>query len=417
MFHRCGCRDVWALLLLAVLLRAAVMVRGSGAFEDPDNYLPLARSLASGAGFTQDGRPTAYRPPLYPLMLAPLCSDRLAVWRVAVLHLVLGAGTVWLTAAAAKGSGLTPERAALAALVTACDPVLVWQSRAVMTETPAAFLIAAALVALCLPRWFGPLLGGIGLGLAAACRPSLLSGAVLTIFGAFLAAPGDLKARLLRGGLLAVTAVGVLTPWAIRNAVVLGTPVWTTTHGGYTLALANNPVYYREVVNGAPGRVWTGADQLRWWQWVTSATAGMSEVEADRYLRAQVWSLARARPRDFGQAVLARLAHFWSVAPAAAVYPAGVRVATMVWTIPLWAALALGLVQPGLWRWPRIAAPLVVTGLVLVHALFWTDLRMRAPIVSALALVAAGAAFPRVSPGRINSVNEAQPSDQVKVEG
>ena len=47
------------------------MMRGSGAFDDPDNYLPMARSLASGDGFSFKGRPTAYRPPLYPLVLVP----------------------------------------------------------------------------------------------------------------------------------------------------------------------------------------------------------------------------------------------------------------------------------------------------------------------------------------------------------
>ncbi len=34
---------------------------------------------------------------------------------------------------------------------------------------------------------------------------------------------------------------------------LFGEPVWTTTHGGHTLALANNPVYYAEVVNGPAG--------------------------------------------------------------------------------------------------------------------------------------------------------------------
>ena len=56
--------------------------------------------------------------------------------------------------------------------------------------------------------------------------------------------PGDGRLRLMRGGLLAVTLVLVLSPWMIRNLLVFGEPVWTTTHGGYTLALANNPVYY-----------------------------------------------------------------------------------------------------------------------------------------------------------------------------
>ena len=152
--------------MLGVLVRAAVMLRGPGAFDDPDNYLPLARSVAAGDGFTWKGRPTAYRPPLYPLLLAPAISilGEHFVWGVAFLHLGLGAGTVWLTAVAAKGSGLSPARSALAALVTACDPVLVWQSRSVMTETPTAFFLAAALAALTCRGWLGPVLGGLALG-------------------------------------------------------------------------------------------------------------------------------------------------------------------------------------------------------------------------------------------------------------
>jgi hypothetical protein len=387
---------LWLVIAVAVVVRAGVMAIGTGAFADPDNYLPLARSLAKGSGFALDGRPTAYRPPLYPMLLAPLCSNGGAppVWGIAVLHVVIGAGTVWLTAVAAKGSGLSSPRAALAAFITACDPVLAWQSRYVMTETPTAFFHAGALAALCLTGRLGPLLGGAALGLAGLCRPSALAGLCLVVLAALVVEPGGLKDRLARGFVLGATAIAVLAPWAIRNSIVLGSTVWTTTHGGYTLALANNAVYYREVVNGPPGRVWTGALQRQWWHEVNLATAGMSEPEADRYLRAGVWSLVRERPGDFGRATLARLAHFWSLAPAASVYPAGVRWASMAWTFPLWALVILGLFRRGLWCWPRIAAPAVAIGLSLVHALFWTDLRMRAPIVPALALIAAGAVLP-----------------------
>ena len=88
---------------------------------------------------------------------------------------------------------------------------------------------------------------------------------------------------------------------------------------------------------------------------------------------------------------LSRLARFWSLAPATAVYSPVVRWATALWTVPLWIALVLGLFRRQLWQWPQVAAPLCVIGLTLVHALYWTDLRMRAPIVPAIALIAAGA--------------------------
>ena len=383
-------------LVLSVVVRAAVMARGSGTFDDPDNYRPLARSLAAGEGFAHKGRPTAYRPPLYPLLLAPIIRvlGARADLGIALLHLGLGAGTVWMTAVAARGSGLSDPRVVLAALVAACDPVLIWQSRSVMTETPTAFLVAASLAGLHRAGWWGPAWGGLGLGLAALCRPSILAGAVLTILAGLVVPPGQGRDRLARSGLLATVLGLILMPWMVRNLGVFGEPVWTTTHGGYTLALANNPVYYREVLNGPPGRTWTGQDQWAWWDSVNRATAGMSEPQADRHLKAMVWHLARERPGDFCRASLARLGRFWGVAPAAAVYSRSSRWATLAWTVPLWVALALGLVQPALWRWPRIAAPMLVIGLTLVHAVFWTDLRMRAPIVPAIALIAAAARLP-----------------------
>src|SRR5579883_2984051 len=110
-------------------------------------------------------------------------------------------------------------------------------SRSVMTETPAAFLVAASLAGLSRGGWWGPAWGGLGLGLAGLCRPSLLAGAVLTVLAGLVVPPGTGRDRLARSGLLAITVALVLLPWMVRNLWVFGEPVWTTTHGGYTLAL------------------------------------------------------------------------------------------------------------------------------------------------------------------------------------
>jgi 4-amino-4-deoxy-L-arabinose transferase-like glycosyltransferase len=388
---------VWGAVLLAVALRAGVMVRSSGSFEDPDNYLQLARSLESGKGYSLAGRPTAYRPPLYPLMLAPLVkiTGNRAWPGIAVLHLVLGAATVWLTASAARGWGLSPRRSLLAALIAAADPVLVWQSRAVMTETPSAFLVALVLAGTSRGQRMGAVLGGLALGLLALCRPSGLVPAAIAIAAAIVLPPGNWKERTLRAGLLAATTLLCLVPWIVRNTLVFGRPICTTTHGGYTLALANNPTYYHDVESGSADTVWTGSDQWRWFDAVNRATAGMTEPEADRYLQDSVIRVARNRPAEFGWAVVHRLRHFWSPAPSAAVYSRGMRWACLVWTVPLWLAFALGLTRPKLWRWPQIVAPLVCLGFTLIHAFYWTDMRMRAPLVPAIALVAASASISR----------------------
>jgi hypothetical protein len=419
MFHRRVFCSLWAVVVLGVLVRAAIMLKGSGAFDDPDNYLTLARSLAAGNGFALNGRPTAYRPPLYPLLLVPSIAlpDNGFVWGIALLHLGLGAATVWLTGIAAQSWGLSPWRARLAALVTACDPVLVWQSRSVMTETPTAFLLAAALAGLGCRGRLGPILGGLALGLAGQCRPSMLAGAGLTIVAAFVVKPGALPVRFARGCLLTIAIGVVLSPWMIRNWLILGEPVWTTTHGGYTLALANNAVYYDDILHGPPDRVWTGHDQWLWWDSVNRLTSGMTEPQADRYMRNTVWQLVRERPGDFRRAMVARLVHFWSAAPARAVYSGVVRWVTLAWTVPLWLALILGLARRELWQWPCVAAPLAAIGLTMVHGLYWTDLRMRAPIVPAIALIAAGAAWPRLVANRMNAAATPASSSQGPLTG
>jgi hypothetical protein len=381
----------------AFLARLGAMSVGSGRFEDPDNYLPLARSIAAGDGLTLQGGPTAYRPPLYPLILAPLtpiAGGRL-LWAVGGLHLLLGAATAGLTFRAAERLGMGTIRATAAGLVVACDPVLAWQARFVMTETLAAFLLIASLGAFAKHGRWSALLGGGLLGLAGLCRPSALPGAGLAAFLGLIVEPGDARARLRRAAEIVVGVVVILSPWAARNAWALGEPVWTTTHGGYTLALANNEVYYRDVLEGPPGRVWTGRDQWLWWDSVNKRTAGMTEPEADRYLRDSVVELARNRPRLFLRACGWRLATFWSVAPTAGVYGRATRAVTGVWTIPLWSALVLGAFHPRFRRWPGASVLAAIVGLSIVHTLYWTDMRMRAPIVPAIALVAASATWKR----------------------
>jgi 4-amino-4-deoxy-L-arabinose transferase-like glycosyltransferase len=382
---------------LAILLRAAVMARGDAAFDDPDNYLPLARSIAAGGGFAHKGKPTAYRPPLYPLILAPVVKLAEADSRlsIAIPHLALGAGAVIMTAVAAMGFGLSRQRALLAAFVTACDPVLVSQSRSVMTETPAAFLVALALAGLSRPGYSGALLGGLGFGLAGLCRPSILACAALVIVALLVSRPAPLMTRIARCLTLLGTLMLVLAPWTLRNLAIFGEPIATTTHGGYTLALANNPVYYRQVLNGPAGAVWSGDEQWQWWDSVNTSTAGMSEPDADRYLARAAWRLAREQPVDFLRAGCARLGRFWGVAPASAIYSTTIRWLTILWTVPLWILLAAGALTANAWRWPRVTALATVVGLMCVHAVFWTDMRMRAPIVPAIAIIAAGAVRPR----------------------
>ena len=393
-----------AIVSVAVLARLAVLApKLGGVADDPDNYVDLARSLRVDHAFAIRARPTAYRPPLYPLLLAPLIGpsepeprlDGLP-WTttrlnagIATLHLLLGAGAALMTAVAARRFGLPDSRILLAGLVVALDPVLVIQSRAIMTETLAAFLIAWAIAASARGRLSGAVETGFVLGLAALCRPSTLAGSAFCVAFAACAGPGSWRERFARATLIVATIAVTLAPWAVRNRMVLGEFVWTTTHGGYTLALANNSDYYRDVLNGPPGAVWDAGRQRLWAERIAKETAGLPEPDADRLLARSGWMMFRDHPRDFLRASLARLGRLWAIQPSAAVYGWRVRWLSASWTIPLFTLAFLGLSRRTTWRWPACIIPAFLIGISCVHFFYWSDMRMRAPVVPAIALAAA----------------------------
>ena len=157
--------ELAVLLLFASLVRGAMLVvMHAGLENDPDGYRSLAEGVAQTGTFgtveltlagsdEQVPRPTAYRPPLYPMLLAAIArGGEVSARRVAVLHWVLGVGTVWLVYHLARRWHLGRFSLA-AALLVACDPILLSQSALVMTETPATFLSVLALV--CLTRTGG----------------------------------------------------------------------------------------------------------------------------------------------------------------------------------------------------------------------------------------------------------------------
>ena len=385
-------RALWLLLLVAMVVRSAVLVSGPATPNDPDSYLPLSRSLAAGRGLCfEDGKPTAYRPPLYPMVLAPIVGSlgRFAPRGIAGLHLLLGLGAVALTFLTARRWGLSMSRAIVAGAIVAFDPVAVSQSRSVMTETLAMFLVALNLNLIAR----GPghrFVAGVSFGVASLCRPSLMPGAGLCAL-AMAFGEGSAKDRLRSIVVFGLGTILPMVPWAVRNAYQFGSPVWTTTHGGYTLALANNPAYYADVLDGPPDAVWTGPNQAAWFDRVGLETIGMGQVEADRYLRQRGLGMLRDRPRDFLRASVARFGRFWGIAPSGRVYPLGLRVVTAIWTVPLWLTLIVGMGRRDLWKWPRVAAPMLILGLSAVHLVYWTDMRMRVPIVPAIALIASTA--------------------------
>ena len=232
-----------AILALALAARIGFAV-WSGHLQlanDPADYQRLAVSIVHGHGFgttvvAPGGGPTAFRPPLFPLVLAVL-------YRVVGVHLVaaraleavLGTLTVALVGLVARQ--LWDGRRALAAMaLAAVYPPFLLAGGSLLSESLSLPLelgcFAAALHARRARRpgrWIG--LCGLLAGLDVLTRSDSV---VLLLPLALLAAPVGRRGRARIGAvaLLGLTAAAAVTPWLVRDAVVMGRFVPVTTQAG-----------------------------------------------------------------------------------------------------------------------------------------------------------------------------------------
>lgn len=188
----------------------------------------------------------------------------------------------------------------------------------------------------------------------------------------------------------------------MRNQMYLGSPVITTTHGGYTLLLGNNEDFYREVVDQPLGTVWDGdqgGGQQAWVEGVNRMLAerGLTgEVERDQALKQEAVATIRNNPGRFTRACGLRLLRFWGVAPSAEAangLPSLAIVAVACLYIVWWLLSVIGCVTAVRERAVSVLpAVCLIASFMAVHTIYWSNARMRAPVLPALALLAATAA-------------------------
>lgn len=406
-------------ILLAIAVRvAALFAFPQNLHDDRDNYVSIARELAEGNGYrnASTGEPTAFRPPLYPLLLTALfqVDGHLAV---GVAQVVLGGLTTCLTMRIGKRLNLG-SYSLLAGLFVAVDPILVQYTTFPMTEVLCAFLSAlllwsivaarhgAALVAISGTSSTSPSAGwqiwiGLLFGLCTLSRPTYW------LFGGFAAlawilrrATGSSAAPFPKWILLGI--VLAVAPWFVRNTMVLGHPIVMTTHGGYTLLLGNNPMFYSEEVTKPWGTLWENApperSQEAWYrqtleQMHTDLGDNRDEVAEDRWMSHRATRHIRDEPGLFVRACLLRLVRFWSVVPMA---PARGSVPRIIWqgTGVFYTLVLVGFVA-GLCivlsknRRDWLAIVLLVASFSAAHLVYWSNARMRAPVVPGIALISA----------------------------
>lgn len=424
------------LLLLAGVIRGGWLAANMAALQDdPDTYRQLAGNLLADGTFgyrVPDAttgeltlQPTAYRPPLYPLLLAAVgWADGVGSIRVAFLHGGLGVATVLLVYRLSQAWGLG-RWGWCAALLIACDPILLNQSSLVMTETLATLLAVWGLLSLTRMTRDAPLpctlRAGAVLGLAALCRPTFLVWGAAVALARILppwrhrskepcktseetvsSFPGrdacDLRwpsGRLWLAASLVLSAAVILSPWAIRNTYVFGRVILTTTHGGYTLWLGNNPEFYQFLERSRWGDVWDSRHLDEQYLQIRQQT-GHDELAADAWAHTQAVTSIQRQPASFARACVWRVTSLWGLLPhqIAADESAGRRLAR--YAVGVWYVAVFGLALAGipalgcrLLRPPWLWGLLLCLSFTAMHAVYWSNLRMRAPLMPVVCLAAA----------------------------
>lgn len=304
----------------------------------------------------------------------------------------------------------------------AIDPILLNQSTQVMTETLATLLATAALYALSLwdakPSLRLAIVAGIVFGLASLCRPTFLPWLGLSAVGMVWLRCDAWKLSSLRASVMPaiaciLSAAIVISPWVLRNYFVFGVPKVTTTHGGYTVLLGNNPSFYRYLREAPRGTTWDSSELAAMWElrhysaspndlvWtlpheVNTPPIQRSEFEDDEF----AYSLARRyiadEPGMFVYSCIVRVDRLWQLVPYKTSRSESTlrllsRILIGCWysLVFLLAIVALVHLRAAAFRSPVIWGLLLCVTFTAVHALYWSNMRMRAPLMPFVCLLAA----------------------------
>lgn len=261
-------------------------------------FFEIAQSIAAGKGVAlANGVPTAFRVPLYPVLVAGLTLGHRWFWPIAIAQSLIGAGTTFCAALLARkmfnGPG-SKSAAILAAAMTAVYPYYVVHDTALQETSLFTLLtLIAVFLALCAVR-SGSLapaaLCGLILGLDVLTRSPIAPFAVLAPL--WLMARRRFTGGLVCAGVLAAT----VAPWLIRNDLLLGAPV-LTTETGFELWNGNNAMlfdYYP--MQSVDVSIAAHVDSLDAIDPADLPKAGSSDVAVDRWFRQKALAYMRAHP-------------------------------------------------------------------------------------------------------------------------
>jgi 4-amino-4-deoxy-L-arabinose transferase-like glycosyltransferase len=297
-----------ALVVRVVLLALAGDLR---LVMDETQYQEIAVNLVEGRGFMIYDRPTSWRPPLYPFALSLVyrvagTTDPMAARVFQVALSLINLALVYLL-----GRRLFGERTAVAAaLVFALYPSLLFYNNHLLTEV--LFTCLLTLTAYCLARYLDSARAVFLAAAGAALALTVLTREVLwPMVGVMALGAGHVTGWRVGAWSRHVLALGaalllLVTPWAIRNTLLQGTPTFVATNGGVVLYEGN----YEHTPLDRPWRAHAIDDDLKVRRLLPP---GISEGERQAIATQRALAFMRAHPGLTIHRSLVKMANVWGL--------------------------------------------------------------------------------------------------------
>jgi 4-amino-4-deoxy-L-arabinose transferase-like glycosyltransferase len=309
---------VWLILALALLLRIGYVAATPGyvLVHDAVDYDRAAKSIARGDGWPDShtpGRPTAFRPPAYPVLLAGVyklagverakAHDRVVAARILGIFI----STLIVALIGVVAAQLWGRRVALAAMgLAAVYLPLILVGAAVMSEPLFAALLLGALAAAIqhrrpAHRWRWVLVAGLLGGLTILTRANALVLLLPLALAVWTARPRFSPRALAAPAVLVVLALLTVSPWTIRNAVVFDRFIPVSTQLGSALAGTYNEQAFADKENPAS---WRAIRHVPSYRSLYARIGQIPEPEVEDILRARSKAFIRKHPAYVGKVAL-----------------------------------------------------------------------------------------------------------------
>ncbi len=394
-----------AIFLLALVARTALVATYDPTdmhFSDK-SYIQYAKNLHDKHEFFMEGpygvagpdKVYAFRPPLFPfvwgLLYGVTRGSYVPMWFGFAVLSSIGCVLIYRV-----GLRLFPDEraAAIGGLICAVYPPLIYFGVNLVTEP--FFIFLSVLTMLFLFRaWdsghkLDAGLAGVWFGLGMLSRSVLIGFApVIAIWLLFRPVEmyernGKLRANWALAACFAGALVLTLTPWVVRNALVLDSFVVSTTDGGHGFYVANNSQSLRD-----PRGFYMPGD----WRFVLRpGEKQIGEVEMQRRLTAEALHYSTTHPGEWLRLVARRAVWFWRPWPHEEFVGGKQTVVYALSFLPLVPFILIGLVLAHARRRNYLGKYLLIDFLILytwaIHSVILATLRYREPLMPFLILFA-----------------------------